>query len=89
MPAAFRVMHSVGIVSRQPPTQYYTSLPRQRASSAPAAARQLCLFWTATGRAGKHVLIEIPMGMSLAESERLAALEQETELTCMVCHSQR
>ena len=40
---------------------------------------------------GKHVLVEIPMGMSLAESERLAALEAETDgqLVCMVCHSQR
>ena len=40
---------------------------------------------------GKHVLIEIPMGMSLAESERLAALEEQADgrLVCMVCHSQR
>ena len=40
---------------------------------------------------GKHVLIEIPMGMSLAESERLAALEAQAggRLVCMVCHSQR
>ena len=48
-----------------------------------AAQAELCMSM------GKHVLIEIPMGMSLAESERLAELEQETGLVCMVCHSQR
>lgn len=38
----------------------------------------------------KHVLIEIPMGMSLVESERLASLEAAADgLVCMVCHSQR
>lgn len=50
-----------------------------------AEQAELCLSM------GKHVLIEIPMGMSLAESERLAALEAEAggRLVCMVCHSQR
>lgn len=38
---------------------------------------------------GKHVLVEIPMGLSLAESERLATLEEETGLICMVCHTNR
>lgn len=40
-------------------------------------------------RMGKHVLIEIPMGLSLAESERVVEVEEETGLTCMVCHTQR
>ena len=50
-----------------------------------AEQAELCLSM------GKHVLIEIPMGMSLAESERLAALEEQADgrLVCMVCHSQR
>ena len=38
---------------------------------------------------GKHVLVEIPMGISLAESQRIAALEAEKGLVCMVCHTQR
>ncbi len=38
---------------------------------------------------GKHVLVEIPMGISLAESQRIAALEERTGLVCMVCHTQR
>ena len=33
---------------------------------------------------GKHVLVEIPMGISLAESQRIAALEKRTGLVCMV-----
>ncbi len=40
-------------------------------------------------RMGKHVQVEIPMGLSLAESERVAEVEDETGLVCMVCHSQR
>ena len=48
-----------------------------------AQQAELCLA------SGKHVLIEIPMALSLEDSERLAALEQETGLICMVCHSQR
>jgi 2-hydroxy-4-carboxymuconate semialdehyde hemiacetal dehydrogenase len=38
---------------------------------------------------GKHVLVEIPMGLTLAESERVAALEERTGLVCMVCHTFR
>ena len=38
---------------------------------------------------GKHVLIEIPMGISLAESRRIVELEEKTGLVCMVCHTQR
>jgi len=38
---------------------------------------------------GKHVLVEIPMGISLAESQRIAELEERTGLVCMVCHTQR
>ena len=48
-----------------------------------AAQAELCL------RMGKHVLVEIPMGMTLAEAEQLAALAEATSLVCMVCHSQR
>ena len=40
-------------------------------------------------RAGKHVLVEIPMAESLAESEQLAAVQAETGLTAMVCHTRR
>ena len=38
---------------------------------------------------GKHVLVEIPMGISLEESQRVATLEQQTGMVCMVCHTQR
>ena len=38
---------------------------------------------------GKHVLVEIPMGLNLAEAERLVDMEEETGLVCMVCHSYR
>ena len=48
-----------------------------------AAQAELCLS------AGKHVLVEIPMAMNLQDAERLAKLEKETGLVCMVCHSQR
>ena len=37
---------------------------------------------------GKHVLIEIPMGLNLEESSRVAALE-DSGLVVMVCHSLR
>lgn len=37
--------------------------------------------------AGKHVLLEIPMALNLADSEALATLERESGLTCMVCHT--
>ena len=40
-------------------------------------------------RAGKHVLVEIPMAESLAESEHLVAVQAETGLTAMVCHTRR
>ena len=40
-------------------------------------------------RAGKHVLVEIPLAMSYAESERLAALARETGKVLMVAHTQR
>jgi 2-hydroxy-4-carboxymuconate semialdehyde hemiacetal dehydrogenase len=39
--------------------------------------------------AGKHVLIEIPMGMSLAESRIISNKQLETGLTAMVCHTRR
>ena len=38
---------------------------------------------------GKHVLLELPMGLTLAESQRVAAKEEETGLVCMVCHTNR
>ena len=38
---------------------------------------------------GKHVLVEIPMGLSLEEAQRIAALEERTGLVCMVCHTRR
>ncbi|MBM3278708.1 MAG: Gfo/Idh/MocA family oxidoreductase [Candidatus Handelsmanbacteria bacterium] len=38
---------------------------------------------------GKHVLVELPMGLNLAQAERVAALEEKTGLVCMVCHSLR
>ncbi len=40
-------------------------------------------------RAGKHVLVEIPMAETLAESEHLAAVQAETGLNAMVCHTRR
>lgn len=40
-------------------------------------------------RAGKHVLVEIPMAESLADSERLVATQAEAGLTAMVCHTRR
>ena len=38
---------------------------------------------------GKHVLVEIPMGLNLAEAQRLVELEEKTGLVCMVCHTNR
>ncbi len=38
---------------------------------------------------GKHVLVEIPMGLSLEESQRLVAVEEKTGLVSMVCHTNR
>ena len=38
---------------------------------------------------GKHVLVEIPMGLSLEESQKLVQVEEKTGLVCMVCHTGR
>ncbi len=38
---------------------------------------------------GKHVQVEIPMGLTLEDSQRLAELEEETGRVCMVCHTKR
>jgi 2-hydroxy-4-carboxymuconate semialdehyde hemiacetal dehydrogenase len=40
-------------------------------------------------RAGKHVMIEIPMAASLADSERLLRVQQETGVIAMVGHTRR
>jgi 2-hydroxy-4-carboxymuconate semialdehyde hemiacetal dehydrogenase len=40
-------------------------------------------------RAGKHVLCEIPIATSLAETDRLIALADETDRRLMVCQTQR
>lgn len=40
-------------------------------------------------RAGKHVLCEIPLATSLADTDRLIALADETGRRLMVCHTQR
>jgi 2-hydroxy-4-carboxymuconate semialdehyde hemiacetal dehydrogenase len=40
-------------------------------------------------RAGKHVLCEIPLATSLAETDRLIALADQSGLRLMVCHTQR
>lgn len=42
-----------------------------------------------TMRAGKHVLVEIPMADNLADSEEVVRVQQETGLTAMVCHTRR
>jgi 2-hydroxy-4-carboxymuconate semialdehyde hemiacetal dehydrogenase len=39
--------------------------------------------------AGKHVLCEIPLATSLAETDRLIELAERSELQLMVCHTQR
>ncbi|MFQ5558695.1 MAG: Gfo/Idh/MocA family protein, partial [Acidimicrobiales bacterium] len=39
--------------------------------------------------AGKHVLIEIPMADSLADSEEVVAVRERTGVTAMVCHTRR
>jgi len=36
---------------------------------------------------GKHVLLEIPMALSLEDCDDLVRLERESGLTCMVCHT--
>lgn len=40
-------------------------------------------------RAGKHVLCEIPLALSLAETDRLTALADAADRRLMVCHTQR
>src|SRR5215218_2176334 len=40
-------------------------------------------------RAGKHVLCEIPLALSLAETDRLTALADQLDRRLMVCHTQR
>jgi 2-hydroxy-4-carboxymuconate semialdehyde hemiacetal dehydrogenase len=40
-------------------------------------------------RAGKHVLIEIPMADGLADAERVVRVQEETGVTAMVCHTRR
>jgi 2-hydroxy-4-carboxymuconate semialdehyde hemiacetal dehydrogenase len=40
-------------------------------------------------RAGKHVLCEIPLATSLAETDRLIELAERSSLRLMVCHTQR
>jgi 2-hydroxy-4-carboxymuconate semialdehyde hemiacetal dehydrogenase len=40
-------------------------------------------------RAGKHVLVEIPMADNLADAEALVRTQVETGLTAMVCHTRR
>jgi len=40
-------------------------------------------------RAGKHVMIEIPMADNLADSERLVRLQEETGLVAMAGHTRR
>jgi 2-hydroxy-4-carboxymuconate semialdehyde hemiacetal dehydrogenase len=40
-------------------------------------------------RAGKHVMIEIPMADSLADSERLLEVQQETGVVAMAGHTRR
>ena len=42
-----------------------------------------------TMRAGKHVLVEIPMAANLADSESLVRVQQETGVTAMACHTRR
>lgn len=38
---------------------------------------------------GKHVLLELPMGLSLEECERVVDAEEKSGLVCMVCHTAR
>ena len=40
-------------------------------------------------KTGKHVLVEIPMGMSLEESRMICDVQKETGLTAMVAHTRR
>lgn len=38
---------------------------------------------------GKHVLLELPMGLSLAESKRVVEAEERSGRVAMMCHTQR
>ena len=38
---------------------------------------------------GKHVLLELPMGLSLAESRRVVEAEERSGKVAMMCHTQR
>ena len=40
-------------------------------------------------RAGKHVLCEIPLALSLTDAEELRCLAEENDLRLMVCHTER
>jgi len=40
-------------------------------------------------KAGKHVLVEIPMGLSLEESRMICDMQKETGLIAMVAHTRR
>ena len=42
-----------------------------------------------TMRAGKHVLVEIPMADNLADSREVVRVQQEAGVTAMVCHTRR
>jgi 2-hydroxy-4-carboxymuconate semialdehyde hemiacetal dehydrogenase len=44
---------------------------------------------TAALNAGKHVLLEIPMAMTLADAQRLADLARQVDRTLMICHTMR
>ena len=44
---------------------------------------------TAALKAGKHVLLELPMALTLAESEQLATLAKECGRVLMICHTMR
>lgn len=44
---------------------------------------------TAAMRAGKHVLVEIPVADSQADAQELAAVQRETGVTCMAGHVRR
>jgi len=38
---------------------------------------------------GKHVLVEIPMSLNLADARRLAERQAQSDRVCMVCHTRR
>ena len=52
-----------------------------RPSVNPASKRQLSV--------GKHVLLEIPMALNVADAHNLAKLEATSGLTCVGAHTQR